>query len=258
MCKQLLNILCLLPILLSAQVDYTGVYYLGGESKVLAGRPYGRIQVVHLPNQRAFVRMNYISGLQSSNSAAFSEVMQIENGRVVYTTQEDISCKVLLSFTDTGLVVTQSSTAFSFACGFGRNVAVDGIYRKSKEPAIAPIRVGEHRLSLQWIDAASAGTAILARYTKGSGFTIQGRQILTGYANKDSLSIKGMIYPLSDKELVFDGTIVSQTTMVNKGQPCVRKGVFTFKATQGRKYWRLQQMQNCEGGMVVDYIDLYF
>ena len=256
--KQLLNILCLLPILLSAQVDYTGVYYLGGESKVLAGRPYGRIQVVQLPNQRAFVRLYYMSGLQSSNSAAFSEVLSIEEKGVVYTTKEDPSCKVHLSFTDTGLVVTQSSTAFSFACGFGRNVAVDGMYQKSKEPAIVPIRIGQHKLSLQWIDAASVGSATISRSVKGGGFPIQGRQVLTGYSNKDSLSIKGVLYPLSDKELLFDGSIVSQTTMVNKGQPCVRNGIFTFKATQGRKYWRLQQMQNCEGGMVVDYIDLFF
>ncbi len=258
MFRLFLYALCLLPLSIHAQKDYSGVYYLGGLNKVTPAKPYGRIQVLQLADQRAFVRLYYMNGLQSSNSAAFSEVIQLDQGRLVYTTKEDPSCTVILTFTDTALVVTQSSTAFSFPCGFGRNVAVDGIYQKSKESAIAPIRIGQHRLSLQWIDAASIGSATIRPSVKGGGFPIQGRQVLSGYLNKDSLSIKGIIYPLSDKELVFDGTIVSQTTMVNGGQPCIRKGVFTFKSTQGRKYWRLQQMQNCEGGMVVDYIDIFF
>jgi hypothetical protein len=31
-----------------------------------------------------------------------------------------------------------------------------------------------------------------------------------------------------------------------------------FKSTKGRKYWRMQDMENCEGSGVVDYVDIYF
>ena len=42
------------------------------------------------------------------------------------------------------------------------------------------------------------------------------------------------------------------------GKPCVKTGRFTFRITGTRKYWRLKEMTNCEGGMLVDYVDVYF
>jgi len=41
------------------------------------------------------------------------------------------------------------------------------------------------------------------------------------------------------------------------GAECKREGRFTFKTKGGRKYWRLQEMDNpCD--QATDYVDIYF
>ena len=54
----------------------------------------------------------------------------------------------------------------------------------------------------------------------------------------------------------FTGRIESSVSYIQNGLPCIKEGNYTFKSTQGRKYWRLQEMDGCEG--VTDYVDIYF
>ncbi|NOT48385.1 MAG: hypothetical protein HOP17_11630 [Acidobacteria bacterium] len=113
--------------------------------------------------------------------------------------------------------------------------------------------LGRHKLSLQWISWDYFG---LATVTNSRGvYRIKGEQ--KGRGNTDFVKVDGTIKSIDAKEFVFEGTIVSQISHINGGQPCTRDGEFTFKITGTRKYWRLMQMDNpCDP--VADYVDIYF
>lgn len=112
---------------------------------------------------------------------------------------------------------------------------------------------GTHDLTLQWIGWNNPGKAILKK-TGQDSYAISGSQ--TGSGQK--LEIDGALKMISPLELEFDGTITIRSTSDETAEPCVRKGKQTFLSTKGRKYWRLQNMANCAGGGVVDYVDIYF
>jgi hypothetical protein len=116
------------------------------------------------------------------------------------------------------------------------------------------LRSGSHLLTLQWIGSEKPGKATITPAGKGL-FAVKGEQ---RNASGDFLTIEGTLRMKSARELVFEGVILSQVSYVNQGKPCEKKGQFTFYAKGTRKYWRLQQMANCEGGAVTDYVDLFF
>ncbi len=119
--------------------------------------------------------------------------------------------------------------------------------------AAAKMLLGRHKLSLQWISWEYFGAANVTN-TRGV-YRVKGEQ--KGRGNTDFVKIDGVIKSIDAKEFVFEGTIVSQISHINGGQPCTRDGEFTFKITGKRKYWRLQQMDNpCDP--VTDYVDIYF
>jgi hypothetical protein len=116
------------------------------------------------------------------------------------------------------------------------------------------LRVGKHSISLQWIDWEKVGTATIS--LKNGKYFIKGFQKSDKTA--DSLNIEGELTVINAKELRFTGKIFTQVSYVNNGQPCLRDGTYTFKATGNRRFWRLQEMTNCEQNNVVDYVDIYF
>lgn len=119
--------------------------------------------------------------------------------------------------------------------------------------AAAKMLLGRHKLSLQWISWDYFGTANVTN-TRGV-YRVKGEQ--KGRGNTDFVKIDGVIKSIDAKEFVFEGTIISQISHINGGQPCTRDGEFTFKITGKRKYWRLMQMDNpCDP--VTDYVDVYF
>lgn len=122
-----------------------------------------------------------------------------------------------------------------------------------KNASAAKMLLGRHKLSLQWISWDYFGTA---NVTNSRGvYRIKGEQ--KGRGNTDFVKIDGSIKSIDAKEFVFEGTIVSQISHINDGQPCTRDGEFIFKITGTRKYWRLMQMDNpCDP--VTDYVDIYF
>lgn len=121
------------------------------------------------------------------------------------------------------------------------------------DAAAAKMLVGRHKLSLQWISWDYFGSA---NVTNSRGvYRIKGDQ--KGRGNNDFVKIDGVIKSIDVKEFVFEGTIITQISHINGGQPCTRDGEFTFKITGKRKYWRLMQMDNpCDP--VTDYVDVYF
>ena len=126
---------------------------------------------------------------------------------------------------------------------------------KIDNPQKITIREGMHNLSLQWISWEKLGEVEI-KHLEGNIYSVVGEQ--RNPNNSDYLKIKGTLEPISEKELIFDGIVEHQITHLNQGQPCIKEGKQTFKSTKNRKYWRMQNMQNCEGGAVTDYIDIYF
>jgi hypothetical protein len=113
--------------------------------------------------------------------------------------------------------------------------------------------LGKHMFSLQWISWDYFGSATV---TNSQGvYRIKGEQ--KGRGNSDFVRINGTIGRIDAKEFTFNGTIITQVSHINGGEPCTREGEFTFKITGTRKYWRLQQMDNpCDP--VTDYVDIFF
>lgn len=121
------------------------------------------------------------------------------------------------------------------------------------DPAAAKVLLGRHMLSLQWISWDHFGTVTVKN--EAGVYSLRGEQ--KGRGNSDHLSIEGKIVSIDSKEFKFDGTIVTRISHINSGEPCVRKGSFTFRITGKRKYWRLQEMDNpCD--TATDYVDIYF
>lgn len=117
------------------------------------------------------------------------------------------------------------------------------------------IRPGKHQLTLQWIGWDRPGTVMISSLGDGK-YSITGQQLSAD--QKYYLRIKGELRELSQRELVFTGTIDTRAEGVNNEQECKRSGTYHFSAKGKRRYWRLQEMTNCEGNMVTDYIDIYF
>lgn len=120
-------------------------------------------------------------------------------------------------------------------------------------PAAAKMLLGRHMLSLQWISWDHFGAAAVTN--RDGAYRLKGEQ--KGRGNDDFLKIDGVITSIDEKEFAFEGTIVTQVSHINGGEPCTRDGEFTFRITGKRKYWRLMQMDNpCDP--VTDYVDVYF
>jgi len=70
------------------------------------------------------------------------------------------------------------------------------------------------------------------------------------------VKIEGWVTEVRKRSFKMSGTIETRVGHINGGEPCFRRGRFTFKASGKAMYWRLRQMDNpCES--VTDYIDIY-
>ncbi len=122
-----------------------------------------------------------------------------------------------------------------------------------KDAKARQMLLGKHKLSLQWISWDYFGSASVV--DRKGVYSLKGEQ--KGRGNTDLVRIDGTVKSIAAREFVFDGTIVTQVSHINGGEPCTREGEMTFRITGKRKYWRLQQIDNpCDG--VADYVDIYF
>jgi hypothetical protein len=117
------------------------------------------------------------------------------------------------------------------------------------------IRTGAHSFTIQWIsfNKVKPGTVTI-KPNKNGIYSIEGEQ--RDQKSNEYVTIKGTIEPI-DRNLYFNGKIVSRIAFINNGQPCELNGQAVFRASGKRKYWRLQQMLNCDSE-TTDYIDIYF
>lgn len=117
-----------------------------------------------------------------------------------------------------------------------------------------PIRPGKHSFTLQWISWEEPGT-VLVEFLAENQYKVVGRQ---DGDNGDFARINGVLAYEGNQVFQFDGQLSSRVSYVNGGEVCEKTGPVHFRATGTRKYWRLQEKENCEGGNVVDYFDIYF
>lgn len=114
--------------------------------------------------------------------------------------------------------------------------------------------IGKHMCSLQWISWDYFGSVNISRNESGK-LTCKGGQ--KSRENDDFLTIDGTIKVIDEKHLIFNGTIVTKVSYINKGNTVTRKGKFNFVASGSRKYWRMQEMGNPKD-CCTDYVDIYF
>jgi hypothetical protein len=113
--------------------------------------------------------------------------------------------------------------------------------------------LGKHMFSLQWISWDYFGIATVTN--KGGVFRLKGEQ--KSRTNSDFVRIDGVIKEINAKSFTFNGTIITQVSDINGGEPCTREGEMVFKITGSRKYWRLADIDNpCDA--VADYVDIFF
>lgn len=129
-------------------------------------------------------------------------------------------------------------------------------YPKQELKNYAPLkpREGKHLFALHWISWKNFGSVIIKKINTNK-YSVKGAQ-------KDSkgnfVTIDGFLRPTNRGEMKLSGEIKSKVSHNNNGELCVKKGEFTFLCSPGRKYWRLQERENCEGNRLVDYIDIFF
>lgn len=112
---------------------------------------------------------------------------------------------------------------------------------------------GSHRFSLQWISWDYFGKAVVTDQ-KGK-LVIRGIQ--RAKDGTDFVKMDGIITQVDALEFKFNGVIEVKVSHNNNGNICKREGDMTFKITQNRKYWRLQEMLSpC--GDETDYVDIFF
>jgi uncharacterized protein YecT (DUF1311 family) len=216
--------------------------------------PSGKIRVERISPDRVFVNLHYAAGPPANGLGIIKDTLVINGSTAEYRTPEDTTCLIRLRFMKNGIRVEQWSQAFSFGCGFGRNVHIDGFYERALT-TMPTIRSGNHKIAVQWIGWEKPGTAVISKLVNGT-YRINGSQL--GENRTDYLKVDGTLEALSADKLVFNGVILLKYGFINGGNECRREGRYNFTAPAGKKYWRLEEMGNCEGGMVTDYIDLFF
>ena len=110
-------------------------------------------------------------------------------------------------------------------------------------------------ISLQWIsfETQKQGKATLTKSDDG-WFIIKGEQ---ENDNNEYLKINGKIKRTDKLTVTFEGTVITYVKSNNGGVPCEKNGKQVFAKKGDRSYYRLQNMENCAGGRLLDYVDLY-
>ncbi|HVK47680.1 MAG TPA: hypothetical protein VM488_07555 [Pseudobacter sp.] len=128
--------------------------------------------------------------------------------------------------------------------------------QEKEAPAPATIREGAHKFSLQWIGWGEQFGSAQIKKLNDSTYSVKGEQ--RSEDKEDFVSIDGNLVMITPRRLRFEGTILTKVKHNNNNEVCNKTGTYTFFASGVRKYWRLQEMDNCDKGNAVDYVDIFF
>jgi len=121
------------------------------------------------------------------------------------------------------------------------------------DKAAAAKLLGTHPLSLQWVTFDTTKGSVTITESNGA-YKLKGEQ-----KGKDNnwLSIDGEVTAINAKDFTFKGKIVTRISYIAGGKDCLRDGVFQFRITGARQFWRMREQQNpCEEA--ADYVDIFF
>jgi hypothetical protein len=106
-------------------------------------------------------------------------------------------------------------------------------------------------ITLQWISWDHRGRVRVSE--AGGRVHLSGAQRARAGAGR--LELDGDVVEIGSASFTFRGRIAITDTP-DPGRDCLRDGTFEFRITGRRRYWRLQQMEQCDG--LTDYVDIYF
>jgi len=108
-------------------------------------------------------------------------------------------------------------------------------------------------ITLQWISFESPGRGFVVAQMNGGLLHLNGSQ--SARSGNGRVTIDGDVIRINPRSFFFRGRIVITDTP-DRGRNCVREGTYEFRATNQRRYWRLQDFEACDG--LADYVDIYF
>ena len=108
-------------------------------------------------------------------------------------------------------------------------------------------------VTLQWISFEAPARGHVRVTREGGLYRLRGEQ--RARRGPGRLTLDGTVTEIGPRNFLFLGRIVI-TDAPDAGRECVRDGEFDFLVAGRRRYWRLQQMEVCDG--LTDYVDIYF
>ena len=106
-------------------------------------------------------------------------------------------------------------------------------------------------ITLQWISFDSPARGHVYVTERAGVVHLRGSQS----GNGGQLQLEGDVLSIDATSFTFRGRI-SIVDTPDRGRNCLRDGTYEFRVTQRRRYWRLQQMEACDG--LTDYVDIYY
>jgi hypothetical protein len=108
-------------------------------------------------------------------------------------------------------------------------------------------------ITLQWISFTSSRRGHVMVRDQPDGLHLEGMPQAADGPGR--MELNGRVLRIGGREFTFQGRIVIADAP-DTGRRCVRDGIFTFRVTGQRRYWRLQEMEACDG--LTDYVDIYY
>lgn len=107
-------------------------------------------------------------------------------------------------------------------------------------------------MTLQWIGFQTQRRGHVRVRTNDGLITLTGSHRLPG--SPGEVTLDGYVASIDQRAFTFVGRVVIRDTP-DIGRECVRDGRMTFRITGKRRYWRMQEMEKCDG--LTDYVDIY-
>jgi hypothetical protein len=108
-------------------------------------------------------------------------------------------------------------------------------------------------ITLQWISFENPARGHVVAQMNGGLLHLSGSHSARGGPGR--VTLDGDVLRINPRSFSFRGRIVI-TDAPDRGRHCVRDGVYEFRATGQRRFWRLQNFEACDG--LADYVDIYF
>ena len=130
--------------------------------------------------------------------------------------------------------------------------AAQPVTRTAVEDAAALERLRRNSgVTLQWISWDYRGRVSVT--DRGGLVHLAGAQAERG--GRGRLALDGDVVAIRADSFTFRGRIAITDTP-DAGRDCLREGDYEFRITGRRRYWRLQEMEACDG--LTDYVDIFF